>query len=315
VYFGGGYATAVAEDMTLGVVKIRNPKDLKPLEINKPSYLVGQTLGHLTGIGLGGTGTAGSLLLEVVSVAGIPASGGMTLAGVSAGEVAKGYSIGVTAMSTYNLVKTGGKLLTSVAGSTPKGSDLKKDKEEEPKKEAKEPAKEAESKRPENSEKKPNNNPQNENKGNNKPNNKPPINNGEKVGGRKGSATTRAQNQEIAEYLKDKDWDITGGGNKGPEEYMPPLDTTKGKTKGSNYVDVTATKIINGEKVTIRINTVDTYKRTGGLTNREAKAAEMINIKIERLGKDPKLITIPKGQGLGNLEEELLKIEQSESIK
>ena len=96
---------------------------------------------------------------------------------------------------------------------------------------------------------------------------------------------------------------------------MPPLDTTKGKTKGSNYVDVTATKIINGEKVTIRINTVDTYKRTGELTNREAKAAEMINIKIERLGKDPKLITIPKGQGLGNLEEELLKIEQSESIK
>ena len=67
-------------------------------------------------------------------------------------------------------------------------------------------------------------------------------------------------------------------------------------TKGSNYVDVTSTKIINGKEVTIRINTVDTYKRTGGLTNREAKAAEMINIKILRKGKNPKLIKIPKGQ-------------------
>jgi|GEM_PF-7076702 len=133
----------------------------------------------------------------------------------------------------------------------------------------------------------------------------------EKSGGRKGNVATRGQNEQIADYLKNDGWDITGGGNKLPEEYL------KGEngTKGSNYVDITATKYINGKQVTIRINTVDTYKRTGNLTNREAKAAEMINIKIKKIGKDPELITIPKGKGIENLEKELLKIEQNEIIK
>ena len=86
-------------------------------------------------------------------------------------------------------------------------------------------------------------------------------------------------------------------------------------TKGSNYIDVTAIKIIDGEEVTIRINTVDTYKRTGNMTNREAKAAEAINIKIQKMGKDPELITIPKGKQLGDLDKELLKIEQTKFVK
>lgn len=97
---------------------------------------------------------------------------------------------------------------------------------------------------------------------------------------------------------------------------MEPLNPIKGSTKGGNYIDVTATKVINGEKVIIRINTVDTYKRTGNLTKREANAAEMINIKIQREGlNNPELITIPKGKGIGNLEEILKKIEEEKTKK
>ncbi|RRD37923.1 hypothetical protein EII29_10945 [Leptotrichia sp. OH3620_COT-345] len=136
-----------------------------------------------------------------------------------------------------------------------------------------------------------------------------------KVGGRWGNIDTRLQNQQITEYLKNESWKITGGIEK-KEEYMEPLNPIKGSTKGGNYIDVTATKVINGEKVIIRINTVDTYKRTGNLTKREANAAEMINIKIQREGlNNPELITIPKGKGIGNLEEILKKIEEEKTKK
>ena len=124
--------------------------------------------------------------------------------------------------------------------------------------------------------------------------------------GRKGNLKTRAQNEKIADYLKKEDWEITGGGNKTSEEYMEPL--IKGDKKGANYIDVTAEKMIDGKKVTIRINTVDIDKKTGALTNREAAAEQLINIKIQRENQgNPKLITIPKGQGLGNLEEMIKK--------
>ena len=127
----------------------------------------------------------------------------------------------------------------------------------------------------------------------------------EKNGGRKGSSDTRLQNKEIVKVGKSMDWIHTAGANL-KEEYM------KGENgvKGANYIDVTLTKYINGKEVKVRINTVDTYKKTGDLTNREAKAEEMINIKIEREGENPKLKTIPKGQGIGDLKEYLKAIEE-----
>ena len=59
-----------------------------------------------------------------------------------------------------------------------------------------------------------------------------------------------SQNKQIADYLEDKGWKITGGGGMHKEEYLPGPNGTK----GGNYVDITAEK--NGQK--IRINTVDT---------------------------------------------------------
>ncbi|MDK4501664.1 hypothetical protein MWG03_04855 [Fusobacterium necrophorum] len=117
---------------------------------------------------------------------------------------------------------------------------------------------------------------------------------------------TRAQNEKIADYLKKEDWEITGGGNKAKEEYMKPL--VEGDKKGANYIDVTAKKMIDGKEVTIRINTVDIDKKTRALTNRETTAEQLINTKIQRENQgNPELITIPKGQGLGNLEEMIKK--------
>jgi hypothetical protein len=113
-----------------------------------------------------------------------------------------------------------------------------------------------------------------------------------KSGGRLGNAATQAQNKQIADYLESERWTITGGGGRMKEEYLPGLN---GGTKGSNYVDITATK--NGQ--TIRINTVDTYKN-GQLTTREANAANSIDAKT-----GGNIITIPKGAGLGNLPDAL----------
>jgi hypothetical protein len=81
---------------------------------------------------------------------------------------------------------------------------------------------------------------------------------------------------------------VTYGGGRKPEEYLPPLD---GGRKGSNFVDITAIK----DDVTIRINTVDINKN-GTMTPREANAAKLIDLKT-----GGKIITIPKGSGLGNI--------------
>lgn len=144
------------------------------------------------------------------------------------------------------------------------------------------------------------------------------LNNGEITGytlknkaGRKGNIATRTQNQQIAEHLQNNGWEITGGGNMMKEEYLRGANGTK----GSNYIDITDRKLLMEKRLTIRINTVDTYKRTGNMTNREAKVAEAINIKIRKMGKDPELITIPKGKQLGDLDKELLKIEQTKFVK
>jgi RHS repeat-associated protein len=106
-------------------------------------------------------------------------------------------------------------------------------------------------------------------------------------GGRLGNAATRAQNEQIANYLKANGYKITGGGGELPEEYLPGIN---GARKGSNYLDITAEK--NGQ--TIRINTVDTYKN-GLPTTREQNAANLIKFKTQDV------ILIPKGAGLGNL--------------
>lgn len=107
-------------------------------------------------------------------------------------------------------------------------------------------------------------------------------------GGRLGNSATRAQNVEIAQYLRSKGYTITNGAGFAKEEYLPGVN---GGTSGSNYVDITATR--NGQ--TIRINTAD-IDSNGNFTQRELNAANSIN---QKTGGD--IILIPKGSGLGNL--------------
>ena len=128
-------------------------------------------------------------------------------------------------------------------------------------------------------------------------------------GGRKGSPETKAQiNAIIDDTLKIK-WIHVAGGDKS-EEYLSASKLGNKSTKDSNYIDITLQKVIEGKKVTVRINTVDTYKN-GNLTKREAEAARSINLKIIGEGKgNPQLITIPKGQGTGNIGKILKKIEE-----
>ena len=127
-------------------------------------------------------------------------------------------------------------------------------------------------------------------------------------GGRKGSPETRAQINAIIKVAKDEDWIHVAGGEKS-EEYLSASKLVNKSTKDSNYIDITLQKVIEGKKVTVRINTVDIYKN-GNLTKREAEAARLINLKIIGEGKgNPQLITIPKGQGTGNIEKILKKIE------
>lgn len=108
-------------------------------------------------------------------------------------------------------------------------------------------------------------------------------------GGRLGSPEIRAQNTQIGEFFESIGGKVTGGGGVLAEEYLPG--PVKGSTKGSNYLDVTAQ--VDGK--TVRVNTVDVYA-DGSLTKREANAAEAI---FKKTGQE--VITIPKGQGLGDL--------------
>ena len=128
-------------------------------------------------------------------------------------------------------------------------------------------------------------------------------------GGRKGSPETKAQiNAIIDDTLKIK-WIHVAGGDKS-EEYLSASKLGNKSTKDSNYIDITLQKNIKGKEIIVRINTVDTYKN-GNLTKREAEAARSINLKIIGEGKgNPQLITIPKGQGTGNIGKILKKIEE-----
>ena len=127
-------------------------------------------------------------------------------------------------------------------------------------------------------------------------------------GRRKGNPETKAQINAIIKIAKDEDWKHIAGEDKS-EEYLSASKLGNKSTKDSNYIDITLQKVIEGKKVTVRINTVDIYKN-GNLTKREAEAARLINLKIIGEGKgNPQLITIPKGQGTGNIEKILKKIE------
>ena len=59
-------------------------------------------------------------------------------------------------------------------------------------------------------------------------------------GGRIGGETHRETITTKADELVSDGWEITGGGGKVKEEYIPG--PPKGTTKGSNYADITATK-------------------------------------------------------------------------
>jgi hypothetical protein len=104
-----------------------------------------------------------------------------------------------------------------------------------------------------------------------------------KEGGRLGSRATREQVSGVAGKLEQKGWEITGGGGKLPEEYIPG---PGGARKGSSYPDITATK--NGE--TLRVNTIDT--RANGLTPTTREANSAARIRSQK--PDDTLILVPK---------------------
>ena len=108
------------------------------------------------------------------------------------------------------------------------------------------------------------------------------VSSGTKTGGRLGNSKTRAQNSAIADELEARGYEITGGGGRLPEEYLPPIG---GGRKGGSYPDITAAK----DGKTLRVNTVDTRKN-GNMTTREATNAA----RIRAQKPNDHLLTIPK---------------------
>jgi RHS repeat-associated protein len=101
--------------------------------------------------------------------------------------------------------------------------------------------------------------------------------------GRLGNQATREQVAGIAGKLEQHGWEITGGGGKLPEEYIPG---PGGARKGSSYPDITATK--NGE--TLRVNTIDT--RANGVTPTTREANNAARIRSQK--PDDTMTTVPK---------------------
>ena len=102
-------------------------------------------------------------------------------------------------------------------------------------------------------------------------------------GGRLGKDSTRAHTKGVADEMERRGFEITGGGNKLPEEYLPG---PGGGRKGSSFPDITATK--NGR--TVRVNTVDT--RANGITPTTREARNAARIRQQTPGDH--LILIPK---------------------
>lgn len=104
---------------------------------------------------------------------------------------------------------------------------------------------------------------------------------GAKVG-RLGNEATRKHVGEVATEMQKRGWNITGGGGRGPETYLPG---PGGARQGSSFPDITATK--NGK--TLHVNTVDTRADGVTLTTREATNANRI-----RTQTGGHVLTIPK---------------------
>ena len=103
------------------------------------------------------------------------------------------------------------------------------------------------------------------------------------TGGRLGSQATREHVAGVANKLENKGWEITGGGGRKAEEYIPGPGNAR---KGSSYPDITAEK--NGQ--TLRANTIDT--RANGVTPTTREANNAARIRAQK--PDDKLILIPK---------------------
>jgi len=104
-------------------------------------------------------------------------------------------------------------------------------------------------------------------------------------GGRLGKQSTRAHIDDVATEMEKRGWEITGGGNRLPEEYLPG---PGGARKGSSFPDITATK--NGR--TLRVNTVDT--RVNGVTPTTREATNAARIRSQAPGDHLLLIPKPK---------------------
>jgi hypothetical protein len=97
------------------------------------------------------------------------------------------------------------------------------------------------------------------------------------------SQSTREHVSKVADEMEARGFQITGGGNRFPEEYIPG---PGGARRGSAFPDITATK--NGR--TVRVNTIDTCVNGITPTAREARNAA----KIRRAMPNDHLILIPK---------------------
>lgn len=98
---------------------------------------------------------------------------------------------------------------------------------------------------------------------------------GQALGGRKGGAVTRAQNQVIGDRIQSRGGQVTGGLNRGS---ATRFSNPSGGNRGSRYSDGSAVDR-NGNG--FQVQTVDT-RANGSLTSREAKAARDI---AERSGQ------------------------------
>lgn len=104
-------------------------------------------------------------------------------------------------------------------------------------------------------------------------------------GGRLGKESTRTHIDDVATEMESRGFEITGGGNRLPEEFLPG---PGGGRKGSSFPDITATK--NGR--TVRVNTVDT--RANGVTPTTREAANAARIRSQTPGDHLLLVPKPK---------------------
>ncbi|QJE95267.1 RHS repeat-associated core domain-containing protein [Luteolibacter luteus] len=111
------------------------------------------------------------------------------------------------------------------------------------------------------------------------------IDNAAKGGGRLGNPSTRAHIDDVATEMEKRGWEVTGGGGRLPEEYLPG---PGGARNGSSFPDITATK----DGRTLRVNTVDT--RADGVTPTTREATNAARIRSQTPGDHLLLVPKPK---------------------